>query len=75
MDKRHEEILEGVKENISRLKGCSKHKFIKPDQPWMMKLIPCEHCGGVMRLTDIGRYIEGYKAAGGNPNDIMEGFE
>ena len=36
--------------------------------------LSCIHCGGEMDLSSIARYLEGYVAAGGNPDDVLRGF-
>ena len=70
-----ENLWQEVKENHAKLYNCPKHKF--PEMTKVMaisnKLIICENCGGGMRSIDIQKYCRGYKAAGGNPDDICKG--
>ncbi len=70
-----EQIFAEVQENSRRLRGCVRHLFSIHDIHKMGQKIACHVCGGKMNLTDIGYYIEGYKAAGKSSDDIMPGFE
>lgn len=64
-----------VKDNRDRLNACSKHKFDCPNPPYKlgMKLV-CLNCGAEMRGEAIFEYMNGFIAAGGNPNEVIEGW-
>lgn len=68
-------IFAEVQENSRRLRSCSQHLFSVHDVKKMGQKLPCYNCGGRLALTDIGFYISGFKAAGGDPNEIMPGYE
>lgn len=68
------EIIDIVKANGARLKLCSRHRFIWPESRTLGTRLKCENCGGEMDAIQILRYIEGYEAAGGNINDVVENF-
>ena len=70
------ELLKEIKANHARLNSCAKHAFgtvigdrsggYSPRQ----NMRTCQHCGGTMEDSQIIIYAKGYKAAGGNPDDI-----
>lgn len=69
-------LLKEIKANHAKLNSCAKHEFGKvvgdrtngysPRQ----NMRTCQQCGGTMEDRDIVLYAKGYKAAGGNPDDI-----
>jgi len=63
-----------VKENRRALDSCKKHNFTPPKELKLGEIYTCNNCGGKLRLSDIGDYIRGYEAAGGNCNDIWLDF-
>lgn len=65
-------IWDDVKANSARLQACARHRFDGGFQIGQKKV--CLVCGGGMGLTDIGNYIRGYEAAGGNANDVWPDF-
>lgn len=68
-------IWEEVKENHRRWRSCPRHRFSTPEGGVTIgtKLV-CECCGATADLVKISTYIEGYVAAGGNPDDVWPGF-
>lgn len=62
-----------VQENSRKMRECSRHRFEHQTVTLGMK-INCLNCGGYLRLTDIGQYIAGYKAAGGDEADIWPAY-
>jgi hypothetical protein len=68
-------MWEEVKANQSRLDGCPAHRFDMGEVVMLGQRIKCEACGGIMSLTDATMYVRGYKAAGGDPNNVWPGFE
>ena len=70
-----EKIFAEVQENAARLRSCTRHLFSVHDIQKIGQKIACHVCGGRMNLTDIGHYIEGYKAAGRSADDIMPGYD
>ena len=67
-----QKIWEQVKENLSKLNSCSSHTFgdVLGGKEMTHQSFPCKKCGGLMRSHDIFVYTKGYKAAGGNPDDV-----
>lgn len=69
-------LLKHVQDNHARLNGCPVHKFGKVvggralGQSFLQNKRTCENCGGEMPDPNIILYAKGYKAAGGNPDDI-----
>jgi hypothetical protein len=63
-----------VKTNHRLLEACPRHKFSATEVKMGQKL-ECEVCHGKMRLTDIGNYIRGYRAAGKSPSDIWPAWK
>lgn len=71
-------LLGSIKANRERLKGCVQHRFDPGfwEAGRFGQKMTCLNCGGVMSVVpDIGRYIEGFKAAGGDVNDVWPGYE
>lgn len=76
IDFNSKQILKEIRENRAKLDSCAKHKFDLGEPPFKLaSKAVCLNCGGKEALTAIGDYCKGYKAAGGNPNDIVENFE
>lgn len=69
------EILAGVRRNHGALKACPRHHFKGFAEAGLGGKLTCTHCGGEMRLSDTLLYTRGYMAAGGNPEDVIEGWE
>lgn len=69
-------LLEGIKANQAKLDGCKKHFFEttkEPPYPFGMKYT-CANCGVLLDSIKAFHYALGFEAAGGNPNEIIEGF-
>ena len=54
-----------VKANNAKLNGCPAHRF-RGGAPAIGKKMVCFHCKGEIGLPEIGTYIAGYIAAGGD---------
>lgn len=67
------EIWEEVKINSAKLKNCIRHRFEQQSVKLGDK-ITCVNCGGVMSLSSAGEYVRGYKASGGDSDDVWPGF-
>lgn len=68
------QILAEIRANRAALKGCACHLFV--DQKCNLgKKVECSRCGGKMCLTELGGYMSGYAAAGGDPNDVWPGWD
>lgn len=64
---------EEAKLNSKRLKDCPRHLF--EPQPVKIGLrLTCMKCQGLISLSDVGHYIQGYEAAGGSADDIWPGY-
>jgi hypothetical protein len=62
-------IWEQVKANSAKLNGCSAHRF-RGGAPAIGKKMVCFNCKGEIGLPEIGTYIAGYIAAGGDAADV-----
>ncbi len=76
MDKEQtKQLLQQIRDNQKRLDECSKHKFAAFDVPMQLKQkLTCLRCGGKLDAIRAKYYVDGYEAAGGNPNEIIEGY-
>lgn len=66
------ELFASIRANNRRWESCPRHYF--PHQPDGYKFgekVTCDHCGYSDRMMNVGLYIRGYVAAGGNPADVM----
>jgi len=64
-----------IKENQDRLFSCKRHNFGDCPTPYHFgQTFVCLNCQGSMKAVDAFRYIQGYEAAGRNPNDILSGY-
>lgn len=72
----YKKMLADIRENHRRWRECPRHLYRAWDanKHRLGQKHTCLNCGSSKSLTDIGCYIEGYQAAGGNPNDIMPGY-
>lgn len=65
-----------LKCELARLDGCARHRFELGDPPYRFGAkFTCTVCGGEMDAVQAFRYCQGYKAAGGDPNDVIPGYE
>lgn len=67
--------------NVERLNGCPRHLFEMTDEqvnagPAALfgKKLECQRCNGRMDMIHVNQYVRGFIAAGGNPNDILPGW-
>lgn len=63
-------MLDEVRENARRLYSCPRHSFGIVLSGHIKNNHVCRNCCGNMSERDIILYARGYKAAGGNPNDV-----
>ena len=65
-----------IKAANMRRRECPRHHFPTPPEGWKFgaKHI-CTHCGWEARLHEIGEYIQGYEAAGGDGRDIIADWQ
>lgn len=66
--------LAEIKANQERLANCPRHRFV-PGEIKLGAKVRCEVCAGEIGLVDLGYYIAGYEAAGGEADDIWPGFQ
>lgn len=72
----HRALWNEVKENLRKIRTCPRHRFESITQNVLVgQKYQCQNCQGQMGLVSIGDYIAGYKAAGGDVNDIWPGYE
>lgn len=65
-----------VQENRAKIDACLKHRFDIGDPPYRFGAkFTCTNCGGTMDAVQAFRYCQGFKAAGGNPNEVIPGYE
>lgn len=67
-------IWQMVKENRAKLNGCNQHTFDPAQYDRLGAKLTCLKCGGVMPATDVGEYVRGFRAAGGDPDLVWPGF-
>lgn len=74
---KYKSLWEQVKANQDKLRSCPAHKFGKvlgarnnPPSGY-----PCENCKGYMSAHNIYIYTRGFKAAGGNPDNVALFFD
>ena len=69
-------LLQQIRENRLKLDSCTRHDFGKVVGDRACGSSPrhnmrtCRRCEGQMEDRDVIIYAKGYKAAGGNPDDI-----
>ena len=69
------QIFKDVRENSDKRDACPRHDFGQYPMPPKLRIkLTCKHCGAWMQICDISIYAKGYAAAGGNPEDIIQGF-
>lgn len=71
------ELMRRIRENSKRLESCGKHNFglcPSADELWRVRDLMCLNCGGKMEKLQAVRYAEGYAAAGGDINDVLQGY-
>jgi len=60
-----------IQARVARESACPRHRFEIGSGPYAMGArYECVHCGASKRLFEMGDYIRGYQAAGGDPKDI-----
>lgn len=70
------EIFASVEANSRLLDSCAKHNFGDVALPFTVgQRFTCKACGGQMKAVDAFRYIQGFEAAGGNPNEVLNGYK
>lgn len=68
-------LLAEIRANQKSLDECPRHFFDLGPPPYRFGLkLTCQNCGGEMDAVKAFVYIQGYEAAGGNPNDVMPSF-
>lgn len=75
-----QELWQLAQENQRKLQGCPSHKFncdLSNDElrRGIHRRLTCLECGGLMLVIDVFHYCRGYKAAGGDPNEVLTNFE
>lgn len=67
-------MIAEIRENQKHLDGCKRHHFPTFGQVAFGMKLDCSNCGGRMCALQAGAYTRGYAAAGGNPNDVIPGW-
>lgn len=63
--------LAAIRDRLNRADACPKHRYEVGPGPYAMGTkYRCVHCGDERRMHEIGQYVRGYKAAGGDPRDV-----
>lgn len=67
--------------NVDKLNECPRHHFEMTDEqvaagPAALfgAKLTCARCKGRMDMLGVNQYVRGFVAAGGNPNDILPGW-
>lgn len=69
---RLEKHLNDASENLRALSKCKLHNFGRING--FKRKLRCKNCGGVMDTSKAVAYAKGYKAAGKDINDIIQGL-
>ena len=68
-------LYAAIKANQKRLDNCKRHRFDLGDPPYHFGMkVTCQNCGGEMDAIKAFVYVQGYEAAGGDPNDVIPNF-
>ena len=63
--------IAAIQARVRREQACQKHRFEIGPGPYSMGVkYQCAHCGAQKRMFEIGDYVRGYIAAGGDPRDV-----
>ena len=69
-------IWDQVQANLKQLRSCKRHTFLIPKgRIGLNDDLHCGKCGGTMRHVSVRTYVDGYIAAGGDPEDVWPGWE
>lgn len=69
------ELYAEIRANQNRLDACKRHRFDLGDPPYEFGMkVTCQNCGGEMDAIKAFVYVQGYEAAGGDPNDVIPNF-
>ena len=68
------QLFEEAKENTRRRSECKQHSFPAFERKLGQRFI-CASCGCNADLMYVATYAAGFKAAGGDPNSIIPGYE
>lgn len=72
------DIMPDILEENKKILECSKHDFgtVPPvNELTLYPYVSCSKCGGVFDIGKAITYAVGYKAAGGDINDVLKGYE
>lgn len=67
-------LWEDVKANRRKIDECERHLVPGGTDIKLGQKHVCLNCRGALQLTDIGPYIQGYEAAGGQADDVWPGY-
>lgn len=68
-------MMNKIRDNRDKLDNCKAHNFGDVPLPFTFGMkFTCANCGGEMKAVDAFRYIQGFEAAGGNPNKVLQGY-
>ena len=70
---RAKELFEAAKENSRKRSECKRHS-VSAFERNLGQRFTCSVCGCNADLSYVAAYADGYKAAGGNPNDIVPNY-
>lgn len=65
---------DSAKATTKAKRACPRHRFDVPENRKFGQRFTCHSCGVEMKLTEIGTYIQGYEAHGGNADDIVTNY-
>lgn len=68
------QLYEEAKDNARRRNECKQHSFPAFERKLGQRFI-CSSCGCSADLLYVTTYAAGFKAAGGDPNSIVPGYE
>lgn len=66
-------MITQVRAELDRRNGCPRHHFEARVRYQLGDKLTCTVCGCSMRTSEIALYARGYRAAGGDPDDVLQG--
>lgn len=67
-----ETMIKDARAMAERIRNCPKHRFPASAKNYRLgESLTCLNCKGRLTLIEVGNYVRGYKAAGGDPKDVI----
>lgn len=66
--------MDEITENAKRIDKCPRHRFDGGEIKELNVAHTCLACGGKVNVFSLAIYLKGYRAAGGDVNDVWPGW-